>query len=197
MLFFLIHLHQNLYTEFMKKMILLLFIVLLTSCCKQTVTVYELTQEEKEVIPYLKNSIFKWQTNTGLILEGEVTEISETKDFDQSDCEEYYFEKKYANLKTDQYNYGVSITKKGTGEVDLLITIYHLDNSFTDLPQFIKSSNNLVFSTINFNNETFTNAIIIDAYDTNGNVKSTLIYSKTNGIEFILFEDGTWYKRVE
>lgn len=24
-----------------------------------------------------------------------------------------------------------------------------------------------------------------------------IIYSKTNGIEFILFEDGTWYKRVE
>ena len=24
-----------------------------------------------------------------------------------------------------------------------------------------------------------------------------VIYSKTNGIEFILFEDGTWYKRVE
>jgi len=43
---------------------------------------------------------------------------------------------------------------------------------------------------------TFDNVLVLENV-VEGNSSSKIIYSKTNGIEFILFEDGSWYKRLE
>src|SRR5690554_5382524 len=130
----------------MKRFIVIIAVVFFSSCCKQTVTVYDLTVEEKEAIPYVKNSTFKWQTNNDAILNGKVVEVAEANDFDQDDCEEYYFGRKYADLTTDQYKYGVRVNKTGKEQVSLTITTYNLDNSYTNFPQF--TINLLNFSTI-------------------------------------------------
>lgn len=45
----------------------------------------------------------------------------------------------------------------------------------------------------------FENVIILKQLSNNESNHDidTIIYSKTNGIEFILFEDGSWYKRLD
>ncbi len=49
---------------------------------------------------------------------------------------------------------------------------------------------------ITLNGFTFNNVLVFVKVSEGGSINK-IIYSKTNGIEFILFEDGTWYKRVE
>jgi hypothetical protein len=43
---------------------------------------------------------------------------------------------------------------------------------------------------------TFNNVLVLENSNED-DIYSTIIYSKTNGIEFILFEDGSWYKRLD
>ena len=49
---------------------------------------------------------------------------------------------------------------------------------------------------ITLNGFSFNNVLVLEKVSEGGSINK-IIYSKTNGIEFILFEDGTWYKRVE
>ena len=49
---------------------------------------------------------------------------------------------------------------------------------------------------ITLNGFSFNNVLVLEKVSEGGTINK-VIYSKTNGIEFILFEDGTWYKRVE
>src|SRR5690606_38791553 len=176
--------NYSLISNIMKKIILLLLtIIVFGSCCKQRMTAYDLTTEEKDLIPYLKNSTFKWQTSNDLILEGKVIDVTESKEYGGDGCEDYYFEQKKAILITEEYKHIVLVEKKGTEQTGLTMGTYNLDSSFTNFKHFDINTVHLNFSTITFNNETFTDAVRIDAYNEDRSVNSTLIYSKTHGIE--------------
>ncbi len=53
-----------------------------------------------------------------------------------------------------------------------------------------------LLSDIEISGFSFSDVLVLEKVSEGGTINK-VIYSKTNGIEFILFEDGTWYKRVE
>src|SRR5690606_21613129 len=96
----------------------------------------------------------------------------------------------------EEYKHIVLVEKKGTEQTDLTIVTYNLDSSYTNFKHFDINTAYLNFSTITYNNETFTDAIRIDAYNEDRSINSTLIYSKTHGIEVIMVEDSAWYESI-
>lgn len=82
----------------------------------------------------------------------------------------------------------------------LMVTLYNNDdNSVLFIQDFISGIYNSKLETVQINGFTFENVLVLDKneHETPNGLVNKIIYSKTNGIEFILFEDGTWYKRVE
>lgn len=177
----------------MKKLLLLLLFIIVSSCCsnKDNIT-YNFTNEEKTLVPYQEQNVLKWQNSEGSTFNGIVlSKNSKIREISDSDCKQIEGESIEVRFNISDSSFYLTLDKWDGSSVDLSIssnagrenqiTFY---NSITDI-------NN--FGTVNLNGEVFENSIKID-----GNLpNNTLIYSKTNGIEFILFEDGTWYKRVE
>ncbi len=171
----------------------LILITLISSCCSNKDTIaYHFTNDEKMIIPYENQDIIKWKNNDGIVFSGTVlhktTEVREISDYD---CKSFEGENTEIKFDMDSNSYYVSLMKWDDSRLDLSVSKnIGQDNPITfDAPFFQKNN----FGTVEFNGEVFENSIKM-----NGNLpNNALIYSKTNGIEFILFEDGTWYKRVE
>lgn len=49
---------------------------------------------------------------------------------------------------------------------------------------------------VTLNEFSFNNILLLEKVSEGGSINK-IVYSKTNGIEFILFENGTWYKLLE
>ncbi|MBA5792388.1 MULTISPECIES: hypothetical protein [unclassified Flavobacterium] len=179
----------------MKKLFsLIILVTIITSCCNNKDTIiYNFTTDEKAFVPYEKQTVIKWEDNTGAVFNGIVSEkTSRMSEISDQDCKEIIGESSEIRFTIDDSIYTVSLNKWDNSRIDLIVspnnTIQNNDISF--YKSFLNIND---FGTVNFNGEVFENSIKI-----NGNVpNNTLIYSKTNGIEFILFADGTWYKRVE
>jgi len=179
-----------------KYCLLLILSTLVSSCCtnKDTIT-YNFTTEEKAFLPYQAQSIIKWQNNSGDVFNGSTSDkkvlVKEISDYD---CKSFEGEEINIYVTINNENYSISLEKRGSNDIDL-----NISQSVNGIPTrgFGVDVSHFGFTTIEFNNKTFNDAIELTAYGDGDVYLGTLIYSKTNGIEFILFEDGTWYKRVE
>lgn len=161
--------------------------------CEETLTVYTLTEEEKALIPYQLLQTVNWVDNNNITHSGSVIKITEDYDVGGSgpeECDEVKYNRLNSHLKFNNFKYLISISKSNI--ISLGIHEYINDKStkyFTGDPKALK--------TIEFNGETYENAILLKQSVLDGEPFGHMVYSKTNGIEFILFEDGTWYKRVQ
>lgn len=180
----------------MNKLILLLMFITIGGCCNtQNIVDNTFTNEEKLYIPYDENEIIKWNNNSGDIISGSVINYNSKIDrYSDEYCSTYVTEEIEVNLSIQNEFYSILFEKRGQTYINL--TIYQ---SVNEIPKrvFRTFVSDFGFSTIEFNNETYNDSIKIDAYSEENVYLGTLIYSKTHGIEFILFEDGTWYKRAE
>ncbi|SRR5690606_17300152 len=174
-------------------LILILLITISASCCNNKDTIiYNLTNEEKALVPYKKLDVITWQNNNGNVFDGTVLETTTSlREIAEYDCKEFIGESVEIRFNIDNSPYSMTLDKWDGSRIDLSISSNAGRENQITFYSSITDINN--FGTVNFNGEVFENSIKI-----NGNLpNNTLIYSKTNGIEFILFEDGTWYKRVE
>ena len=74
---------------YMKNILIpILLILICSSCCNnKDVITYNLTNEEKALVPYEINNIIKWQDNTGSIFESTVlTKTSQLREISDYDC---------------------------------------------------------------------------------------------------------------
>ena len=173
---------------------MLLTVVAVSCKCEETLTVYTLTEEEK-TIPYQFVQSINWVDNNNITHNGSVIKI--TEDFDEGgsrgeDCSRVQYNRLISYIQFNNYKYEILLEKRSQTDVALVIQEY-VDNTITK--SF--TGNPKDFTTIEFNGETYENAILLKQSVLDGEPFGHLVYSKTNGIEFILFEDGTWYKRVE
>lgn len=179
----------------MKKILFfMLLIAVAVSCkCEETLTVYTLTEDEKALVPYQLHQTISWVDNNNNIRNGSVIKITEDYDVGGSgpeECDEVKYNRLNSHLQFNNFKYLISISKSNI--ISLGIHEYINDKStkyFTGDPKALK--------TIEFNGETYENAILLKQSVLDGEPFGHMVYSKTNGIEFILFEDGTWYKRVQ
>jgi len=180
----------------MKKIFIFLLLAIITvSCkCEETVTVYTLTDQEKTIVPYLLNDAVKWKDNNNIIHNGSV--VKNTVDYSEGgsrgeDCNILKYNRLINIIEINEERYEIVLLKNTS--ISFYISRFKEEKAQTFYPTM--SLNN--FSTIEFNGETYENAILLKQSVLDGEPFGHLVYSKTNGIEFILFEDGTWYKRVE
>jgi len=183
----------------MRKIFSILFLTItIISCkCEETETIYTLTNQEKSIIPYLLQDTVRWSDNNNNIFNGIVTNSKEDYFFDSGIGEECISLKLNYLMKDILINstkYRVFLNKRDEHSLHLSIQEYDNDKI---TKSFIASITLNSFTTIEFNGETYENAVLLKESVLDGESFGHLVYSKTHGIEFILFEDGTWYKRVE
>jgi|SRR5690606_19480396 len=180
----------------MKKIFPFLLLILITfSCkCEETLTVYTLTDQEKTIVPYVLNDAIKWKDNNNIIYNGSV--VKNVVDYSDGggrgeDCNIIQHNRLINILEINSERYEI-VLKKNTS-ISFYISRYNNEVGQTFYPT-VQLNN---FSTIEFNGDTYENALLLKESVLDGEPFGYLVYSKTNGIEFILFADGTWYKRVE
>lgn len=180
----------------MKKIFSILFLMVLTiSCkCEETLTVFTLTEEEKATIPHQLHQTVSWVDDKNITHNGSVITITEdyTEGGGTEDCNRVQHNRLISYIQFNNFKYGIVLSKRNNSIISLGIHEYVNDNStkyFTGDPS--------VFTTIEFNGETYENAILLKQSVLDDMPFGHLVFSKTNGIEFILFADGTWYKRVD
>ena len=169
--------------------------VFIISCgCNETLTVFTLNEQDKDLVPYKLNDALKWTDNNETVYNGIVNEIKDRYSEREKDCNTVKFNELIHNIQFDDFKYTIILDKRSNNLADLIINAYVGDEK----KSFIKRSITLDdFTTTEFNGETYENAVLIKQSVLDDMPFGHLVYSKTNGIEFILFEDGTWYKRVE
>ncbi|UUV22489.1 hypothetical protein [Paenimyroides aestuarii] len=181
-----------------KGLFLLLLTVIAVGCkCEETLTVYSLTEDEKALVPYQLNQTVKWIDHNNNIHNGLLSKI--TENFDEGggrgeDCSRVQYNRLISYIQFNNFKYEILFEKRNPTEINLVIQEY-IDNTITR--SFIRGIKLDSFTTIEFNGEAYENAALLKQSVLDGEAFGHLVYSKTNGIEFILFEDGTWYKRVE
>lgn len=180
----------------MKKIfVLMLLTIIIVGCkCEETLTVYTLTEEEK-AIPYQLHQSINWVDNNNITHSGSVIKITEDYNIDgggPEECYEVQYNRLISHIQFNNFKYEILLEKRSQTDVDLVIQEY-IDNTTTK--SFTGNPKN--FTTIELNGETYENAILLKQRGVNNMPFGHLVYSRTNGIEFILFEDGTWYKRIQ
>ena len=181
----------------MKKLLLLLLIPFVFHSCKcerEEVGKNLLITENKEYVNTNKRIVEYYNQDNVIVkanFDGAKTIISEDKEGPEV-CSYITNEKATENFVFGSYS----------GTVFLYNTVLYIElyngverNVFNllDIPD-AKYDNAL--QNITLNGFTFNNVLVFVKVSEGGSINK-IIYSKTNGIEFILFEDGTWYKRVE
>ena len=176
----------------MKKLFSIVFLmVFIINCgCNETLTVFTLTQQEKDLVPYKLNDVVKWTDNNSTVYNGIVNEIKDKYSESEKDCNTVKFNDLIHYIQFDDFKYSITISKSNI--IRLGIHEYTNDQS---TKYFTGNPND--FATVEFNGQTYENAILLKQSVLDDMPFGHLVYSKTNGIEFILFEDGTWYKRIE
>lgn len=182
----------------MKKLFSIIFlIVFIISCsCNEEMVTFDLTEQEKTIVPYELNDAIKWIDHNSVINNGIVSEVVNRYNYDYEDCKTINYNIGVYSIQFDNFKYSIALDKRSTNETDFIIQ-EHVDNDIRN--SFVKQQYITLddFTTIEFNGETYENAVLLKQKGTDSMPFGNLVYSKTNGIEFILFEDGTWYKRVE
>ena len=176
----------------MKKLFSIVFLIAFTvSCsCNETLTVFTLNEQEKTIVPYKLNDTVQWVDNKNATYKGIVNDVIDRYSEDKTDCDRVKFNDLLHYIEFDNFKYLITISKSNI--IRLGIHEYANDKS---TKYFTGNPND--FATVEFNGETYENAILLKQSVLDDMPFGHLVFSKKNGIEFILFKDGTWYKRVE
>lgn len=182
-----------------KQFILFLFVsYFFIGCCNNPeIMTYRFNETEKEYVPYKLNETVMFITSETETLKGSISEINaRTETSDRGNCTEIIYEKITSQIRLNNLEtFYITLTKSDLSTP--FVISYTKDGFQMDYTTKYKDFSEIKFSNISFNNLSFENAILFNTHNENGEIISNIVYSKTNGIEFILFEDGTWYKRVE
>lgn len=180
----------------MKNLFSIIFlIVFIISCgCNEEVITFDLTDQEKTIVPYKLNDVVKWIDINNTVYNGVLTEIKDRYYEEHEDCTFLRLNSILYYIEFNNFKYSISLDKSTITTTYLTIQEY-VDNDVKK--SFIRGIKLEDFTTVEFNGEIYENAVLIKQSVLGGETFRHLVYSKTNGIEFILFEDGTWYKRVE
>lgn|GEM_PF-2082522 len=180
----------------MKKMILFsLFCIAGCTCNNEELSKNLINSANKE---YLKTNsetvLFKNQNNTDIIVQFESSSFVTSKDdVGPESCEynTYEYGKRMFNMGdysgqiSIDYNSNLSIQINDNVDYNTLLLENPQEENFDSL-----------LNDIELSGFTFNNVLVLEKITEDGTINK-IIYSKTHGIEFILFQDGTWYKRVE
>lgn len=181
----------------MKKMILFcLFCIIGCTCNNEELSKNLIDPINKE---YLKaNSeivLFKNQNDTDILVQFESSSfVTSKEDVGPESCEYNTYEcgKKiftmgnYSGQILIDYNSSLSIQINDNADYNTLVLENPQEEHFDNL-----------LNDIELSGFTFNNVLLLDKKIYKNGSINKILYSKPNGIEFILFEDGTWYKRVE
>lgn len=188
-------------TVFMKKITLLMIFFILLSCEKDCVP-YEynrilMTDVSKEYLNVAKRNVnFLNQNQEEVVISFEQGDIS-TKKVDAGDdegCSYFTVENGEQALSFGNYKGRILI---GSSTIEIQISNYaslNLNVKETNGKEF-----NDVTESVELNGFTFTNVLVLPNINTDENSIwdiDKIIYSKNNGIEFILFRDGKWLKQI-
>ncbi len=172
---------------------------LFIGCCNsKDVIKYQFEDSEKEYVPYSLNQNVTFINNendtiTGIIIEKTTT----TESINEGTCSEVEFDVINSTVQLSDYSaFNIRLTKYN---FPTFFEISFIKNNISQsfIPIYDHFSK-MEFRNITFNNINFENAVLFNTLpNENGEITGSIIYSKTRGIEYILFKDGTWYKRVE
>lgn len=173
---------------------LIILAITITSCnCKETTTTYTLSNEEKNIVPYSLNETVKWASAVDTV-NGYIYNITDRYGDNGDNCNFIQNNTLLYYIKFTNFEYAIISTKIDNNTIELGAG-EHINEIIK--PYFVRSINLESFSTIEFNGETYHDAVLLKQSAATGAPYGNMVFSKTNGIEFILFEDGSWYKRLE
>lgn len=186
----------------MKKIMLFLLLVFLFNSCEKECVPHEynrslMTDASKEYLDVTKRNVsFLNQNQEEVVISFEQGDIS-IKKFDAGDDEGcgYFTVESCEQL----FNFGNYRGKFEIGQSSLSISISnYVSYNFNVLDSNGKEFNDVTES-LELNGFTFTNVLVLPNINTDENSIwdiNKIIYSKNNGIEFILFRDGKWLKQI-
>ena len=180
----------------MRKIILFfLFCITGCTCNNEELSKIMIDNNDKE---YLKdnseNISFVNQNENNIIAKFEaVNYYTEQEEVGRDACEYNTYEYGKRIFKMGNYSGNISINYNSSLSIQINDDINH--NTLVLKNQQEKRFDTLL-NDLDLSGFTFNNVLLLEKTTEDGNINK-IIYSKTNGIEFILFEDGTWYKRVE
>jgi len=182
----------------MKKIVLFVVAVInLVGCCKQGNEIgKEIIPEENKVyfntssktVEYInQDDISEFLVFSGIIYSNYQEEIGA----DACDYRTYEEGEEYFNL--NNYKIVLKITPFNfivqTLQDEIVKEGFNLSYGGQSLDNLLQN--------ISINGFIFNDILILENHNEINPIIEKILYSKTHGIEFILFEDGTWYKRVE
>ena len=122
-----------------------------------------------------------------------VNYYTEQHEIGRDACEYNTYE--YGNRVFKMGNYSGKISLEYNSNLSIQVNNnVDYNNLVLKNPQEVNFDN--LLNDIELSGFTFNNVLVLEKVSEGGSINK-IVYSKTNGIEFILFEDGTWYKRVE
>jgi len=187
----------------MKKIMLFLLLVFLFNSCEKECVPHEynrslMTDASKEYLNVTKRNVsFLNQNQEEVIVSFEEGDIS-IKKVDAGDdegCGYFTVENGEQALSFGNYKGRILI---GSSSLDIQISNYvssNLNVKETNGKEF-----NDVTESLELNGFNFTNVLVLPNINTDENSIwdiNKIIYSKNNGIEFILFRDGKWLKQIK
>lgn len=185
----------------MKKILTFFTLTVLLNSCTPDCDPYEI---QKNVV-YETNKSYLLQNkrvDTYINQSGEYETISFNegtialvKESETHGCGYYTYEKVEQNFKLRNFLGKIDI---GNGTIDMSLSDYVVMNQ---LGIYSNQSTELNQLTTNETIQGFTFTNVLKLQQTNNSEHAiwdieTILYSKTNGIEFILFRDNTWLKKV-
>ena len=181
----------------MKKLLFLLltsFIIYSCKCEREEVGRDLLITENKEYLNTNKRIVEYYNQDNVIVkasFDGAKSVISEDREGPEV-CSYITTEKGEDNFVFGPYS-GQTLFKNTV----LYIELYNgVERNVFNLLNIPDAKYDNALQNITLNGFSFNNVLVLEKVSEGGSINK-IIYSKTNGIEFILFEDGTWYKRVE
>ena len=181
----------------MKKLFFLLLTSLLLYSCKcerEEVGKNLLKSENREYLKTNKRNVEYLNEDSNVIdtrFDGAKIILTQVANGPE-DCN--YTTNEYAeeNFVFGSYNGRIKYTN-----TDIVLELYNgIERNVFNILNISDAKYDNALQNITLNGFSFNNVLVLEKVSEGGSFNK-IIYSKTNGIEFILFEDGTWYKRVE
>lgn len=175
-------------------MLLILFVFDSCKCEREEVGRNLLITENKEYLNTNKRTIEYYNQDNVIIkanFDGAKSVISEDREGPEV-CSYITNEKATESFVFGSYNGKIIYIN-----TDIVLELYNgIERNVFNLLDIPDAKYDNALQNITLNGFSFNNVLVLEKVLEGGTINK-IIYNKTKGIEFILFEDGTWYKRVE
>ena len=189
----------------MKRISLMFFILLFTSCCKdQIVNSFLLTDFEKEIIPYSGGENFTFVNENGESITAVSTPVERITDTERPgpescDLSEYQMLNSRLRFQSLQFDIAIEITSLFGSKMQLRDIRYgeydfrrfYLEREYGELPTIEESLKDISIADFHFEN-----VLVFRNYDESSELHRIII-SPQIGIVFIEYNNGNYLKIVE